>query len=89
MPSKSYAFDFKGKIAKTIFLRFRRLSVSVGRLLHLATTGSVLDSRQKVPSPNAYHALRADAILSTLSPLDQIDQLPSLLLSWSYQRRRF
>jgi hypothetical protein len=31
-PPKSYAFDFKGKITAKIFLWFRQLSASFGRL---------------------------------------------------------
>ena len=61
-PSKSYAFDFKGKIAEKIFLRFRQLSGPVERFSHLAAPGGVLDKRQKVPSLEPYHASRADAI---------------------------
>jgi hypothetical protein len=31
-PAKSYAFDFEGKITAKIFLWFRQLSASFGRL---------------------------------------------------------
>jgi hypothetical protein len=46
-PSKSYAFDFKGKITGKIFLRFRRLSGSVGRFMVLRALGGAPDSAQK------------------------------------------
>jgi hypothetical protein len=46
-PPKSYAYDFKGKFAEKIFSRFRQLSRSVGRCLHLTTPGGVLALFQK------------------------------------------
>jgi hypothetical protein len=61
-PSKSYAFDFKGKVAEKIFLRFRQLSGPVGPFSHLAAPGGVLDTRQQVPSLEQYHPSLADVI---------------------------
>jgi hypothetical protein len=44
-PPKSYAFDFKGKITAKIFLWFRKLSASFGRLSHFEAAGAVFDLR--------------------------------------------
>jgi hypothetical protein len=44
-PPKSYTFDFKGKITAKIFLWFRHLSASFGRLKHFKAAGSVFDLR--------------------------------------------
>jgi hypothetical protein len=44
-PPKSYAFDFKGKITAQIFLWFRKLSASFGRLSHFEAAGAVFDLR--------------------------------------------
>jgi hypothetical protein len=46
-PSKSYAFDFKGKIAARYILRFHQLSGPIGRFLHLAAFDGALKPSRK------------------------------------------
>ena len=44
-PLKSHASDFKGKITAKVFLWFRQLSASFGRLYHFEAAGAVFDLR--------------------------------------------
>jgi len=83
-PSKSYAIDFKGKIARKFILRFRRLSGSVGRFLHLATLGSVPDSPQKsTVIANISHTQHPDAIGPQVNHAPTISTLLNALF-WLY-----